>query len=160
MEVDTVMDDRRWANQPLRQDRLRLVEAALPEMPCLQRAVRQFSWVSVVGDRELKKLDLSIAQQLQDLLAHEAPSSTIVFSPTDMIRELEAYGETEAAEKLIGLSDSQIREIGLLAHAHYSRADDGRGPVLDTAICLGVIEFLEGSPRPLRRKRRVYPGSP
>jgi hypothetical protein len=79
--------------------------------------------------------------------------STVNFKPHDLVRELLAYGESEAAEKLLQLNDRQIAAIGVLASAHYSAWDR---PVLDKAICLGVVEFLEGAARPLRRKRRCY----
>ena len=83
--------------------------------------------------------------------------SAIVFDPKAMAKELIAYGETEAAERLVQLDADEIREAGKLAYKHYSEFSGARGPMLDTAICLGVVEFLEGKPRALRRKRRVYP---
>lgn len=80
--------------------------------------------------------------------------STVNFKPHDMVRELLAYGETDAAEKLLQLNDREIAAIGVLASRHYSAP--GR-PMLDKAICLGIVEFLEEGARPLRRKRRLYP---
>ena len=79
--------------------------------------------------------------------------SKVHFKPGDLVRELMAYGEPEAAEKLQGLDEQAIAAIGVLASRHYSGPDN---PILDKAICLGVIEFLEERARPLRRRRRVY----
>ena len=77
----------------------------------------------------------------------------VTFDPRDMVRELRAYGEDEAAERIRFLDAESIRAIGVLA----SRQKILDNPMLDTKICLGVVEFLEGKPRPLRRKRRFYP---
>jgi hypothetical protein len=71
-----------------------------------------------------------------------------------MLRELMAYGELEAAATLSQLDAEAIAAIGVLASRHYSAPDN---PMLDTAICRAVVEFIEGTARPLRRKRRVYP---
>ena len=80
--------------------------------------------------------------------------STVHFDPLDLVRELVAYGETDAAEKLLILDQHAIAAIGILASRHYSAPDN---PILDKAICLGVVEFLEGQARPLNRKRRLCP---
>lgn len=77
--------------------------------------------------------------------------STVNFDPRDMIRELVAYGEGGAAEKLLLLDQRAIAAIGVLASRHYSAPES---PILDKAICLGIVEFLEGRSRPLKRKRR------
>jgi len=79
--------------------------------------------------------------------------SKVNFDPADLVRELEAYGEAEAARRLPQLNAEAIEAIGVLAAAHYG---DPARPILDKAICLGVVEFLEGSVRPLKRSRRVY----
>jgi hypothetical protein len=80
--------------------------------------------------------------------------STITFNPRGLVRELLAYGETDAADKLLQLDQQAIAAIGVLAARHYSAPDR---PILDKAICLGIVEFLEEQARPLRRKRRLYP---
>jgi len=82
--------------------------------------------------------------------------STVNFNPRDLVRELVAYGETDAADKLPQLGQQAIAAIGVLASRRYSAADR---PILDKAICLGVVEFLEEHARPLKRKRRLYPKS-
>jgi len=82
--------------------------------------------------------------------------STVHFNPGDLVRELLAYGETDAAERLLLLDEQAIAAIGVLASRHYSAPDN---PILDKAICLGIVEFLEEQARPLNRKRRVYPKS-
>jgi hypothetical protein len=65
-----------------------------------------------------------------------------------------AFGEVDAAEKLLQLDAQSIAAIGVLASRHYSAPDR---PFLDKAICRGIVEFLEGRARPLRRSRRKYP---
>lgn len=79
--------------------------------------------------------------------------SRVTFNPRDLVRELEAYGELEAAETLLQLDEKSIAAIGVLASRHYSGPDN---PILDKAICMGVVEFIEEKARPLKRKRRVY----
>jgi hypothetical protein len=78
--------------------------------------------------------------------------STVNFIPDDLVRELLAYGEADAANSLLQLNERDIAAIGVLA----SRPDR---PILDKAICLGIVEFLENQARPLRRNRRRYPKS-
>ena len=80
--------------------------------------------------------------------------STVNFNPPDLVRELIAYGETNAADRLLQLDQQAIAAIGVLAMRHYSAPDR---PILDKAICLGIVEFLEEQARPLARKRRLYP---
>ena len=80
--------------------------------------------------------------------------STVNFNPRDLVRELEAFGETDAAAALMQLDAQAIQAIGVLASRHYSAPDT---PFLDKAICLGIVEFLEGQARPLSRSRRRYP---
>jgi len=70
-----------------------------------------------------------------------------------MVRELMAYGEFRAAEQIMQLDAQAIAAIGVLASRHYS---DPSRPMLDRAICMGVVEFLEEKSRPLKRKRRSY----
>jgi hypothetical protein len=80
--------------------------------------------------------------------------SSVTFDPRDLVRELVAYGESDAANQLLRLDQQAIAAIGVLASRHYSAPDS---PILDKAICLGIVEFLEEQARPLRRRRRVYP---
>ncbi len=79
--------------------------------------------------------------------------SRVRFDATSLVRELMAYGESGAAEKLMQLDQQAIAAIGVLAAGHYAAPDN---PILDKAICLGIVEFLEGKARPLKRKRRLY----
>ena len=79
--------------------------------------------------------------------------SRVHFNPRDLVRELRAYGEADAADKLLLLDQQAIAAVGVLASRHYSGPEN---PILDKAICMGVVEFLEGQARPLKRKRRVY----
>ena len=80
--------------------------------------------------------------------------STVTFNPRDLVRELVAYGEMDAADRLLQLDQQAIAAIGVLASRHYSAPDR---PILDKAICLGIVEFMEEQARPLTRKRRLYP---
>lgn len=79
--------------------------------------------------------------------------SSVICEPRDLVRELVAFGEDAAAEKLMQLDAKCIEAIGVLASRHYSAPDN---PFLDKAICRGVVEFLEGKARPLKRTRRQY----
>lgn len=78
---------------------------------------------------------------------------TVSFHPCDLARELLAYGEIDAAEKIMQLDTQAIAAIGVLASNHYSAPESA---TLDKAICLAVVEFLEDTARPLKRKRRIY----
>jgi len=80
--------------------------------------------------------------------------STVHFNPRDLVRELVAYGEMDAAKQLLLLDHEAIAAIGVLAFEHYC---DPARPILHKAICLGIVEYLEGRARPLKRKRRIYP---
>ena len=102
----------------------------------------------------IQTLGLTRAIMLDPAKIISGARSTVHFDPRDLVRELVAYGETDAAEKLLILDQHAIAAIGVLASRHYSAPDN---PILDKAICLGVVEFLEGQARPLKRKRRLYP---
>lgn len=77
----------------------------------------------------------------------------IAFDPRDLVRELIAYGEPEAARMMGNLSDQQHLAISALALKILLR----ESCTIDKAICLAAVENNDGMPRPLRRKRRVYP---
>lgn len=83
--------------------------------------------------------------------------SRINFDPQDLVRELVAFGEIDAAQRITELSPRAIEAIGVLAARHLSAPDR---PFIDKAICLGTVEFIEGKARPLARKRRTYPKAP
>ena len=78
--------------------------------------------------------------------------SSVNFCAQDIVPQLIAYGEQEAADKLSNLDEAAIYKIGVLAFKHYLAPKT----ILYKAICLGVIEYLEGAPRELKRKRRVF----
>lgn len=78
--------------------------------------------------------------------------SKVSFRVNDVVPQLIAYGEQEAAEKLETLDENALHEIGVLAFEHYLVPKT----ILNKAICLGVIEYIEGARRELRRKRRVF----
>jgi hypothetical protein len=83
--------------------------------------------------------------------------NTVAFNPEKIVPELIAYGEPEAAAKLVQLSAQELQVIGRRAHELWSDFTGERGPMLDKAICLAVVERVEGQPRDLKRKRRQYP---
>jgi hypothetical protein len=89
--------------------------------------------------------------------AIEAGASTVVFDPKRLVQELIAFGESEAASKLLLLEANELQAIGRRANAIWNDFTGERGPTLDKAICLAVVEHVEGKPRELRRKRRQYP---
>jgi hypothetical protein len=70
-----------------------------------------------------------------------------------MAGELVAYGEIEAAEKLLHMDTKTILKIGLRAHEQFSEGN----LILDKAICLAIVEHIEGKSRELKRKKRSYP---
>jgi len=83
------------------------------------------------------------------------PFGGVSFDPAGPVPEVAAYGEPEVAELLLGMSAD--------THARISvRAGDllSDNLTIDKAICLAAVEVFEGRPRPLRRKRRVYPKVP
>ena len=89
---------------------------------------------------------------------HQANQSAVIFDPKDMVRELVAYGEPEAAEALPKLDLKALAKIAIRAHSLDSKSVGFVGPVMvDTMICLAIVEHVEGRLRPLKRKRRVYP---
>ena len=85
-----------------------------------------------------------------------SPVSSIIFNPQTIAKELRAYGEPEAADKLLSLPSASLQAIGRRAHEISIEFEGGRGPMIVTAICLAVVEHVEGTRRPLRRKRRRF----
>jgi hypothetical protein len=63
--------------------------------------------------------------------------------------DLLAFGESELAAKIDGLTDDQVEEIGRISARHISR-----GGYISKVITYGVIEFFEGKVREPKRKRR------
>ena len=80
---------------------------------------------------------------------------SILFKREDVVKTLLEYGEPEVAKKLSRLGLKALREIGYRAHEIYSDFSGAHGPRLDIAICRAAVEYIEGKPRPLKRKRRV-----
>ncbi len=78
--------------------------------------------------------------------------SHVSFRVQGIVPQLRAYGEEWAVEKLLAVNEDDLFKIGELAFVHYLVPKT----ILDKAICLGVVEYFEGSSRPLRRKRRVF----
>ena len=84
----------------------------------------------------------------------EGSRSSVDFDRDSLLPELLAFGEVENALVYSQLDDRAIAAIGVLAMNHYAGPEN---PFLDKAICLAIVEFIEGRARPLRRKRRIYP---
>jgi len=60
-----------------------------------------------------------------------------------------SYGENELANKVDTLMDNEIKAIGELAVKYVAQFR-----LIDQTIACGAIEFMEGSYRPLKRKKR------
>jgi len=84
----------------------------------------------------------------------EGARGSVSFDRDSLLPELLAFGEVENALVYSKLDERAVAAIGVLAMNHFA----GPGNVfLDKAICLAIVEFIEGQQRPLRRKRRIYP---
>lgn len=73
----------------------------------------------------------------------------------DLAANLVAYGEADASGKIQGLSEMGFERVCKIGFKHALA-----GVHLDMASCLAAIEVIEGQPRPLRRKRRVWKDVP
>lgn len=60
-----------------------------------------------------------------------------------------SYDECELANKVETLSDNEIKVIGQLAVKYIAQFN-----LVDQTIACGAVEFMEGSYRPLKRKKR------
>ena len=73
--------------------------------------------------------------------------------------DLRTYGEEELALRVPALTDAEMRKIG---EAAGRNATTGGVRLIDKALALAAVEFLEGTSRPLKRNRRrlkgIYPG--
>jgi len=79
--------------------------------------------------------------------------SGISFDLCPLNDELIAYGEGDVAEWLINIDAD--------THARVSETAQevlvAENCTIDKAICLAAVAVCEGAPRPLKRKRRVFP---
>src|SRR5713101_4092298 len=73
----------------------------------------------------------------------------------DLAANLAAYGESEAAARIEQLTADEYRLIGEIGFRH---ALDGKEWFL--AGCLAAVEVIEGTERPLHRKRRNWADVP
>jgi hypothetical protein len=69
----------------------------------------------------------------------------------NLIVDLKAYGEDDVARKIRGLSKKEYDRLGNLASDHSLT-----GMLLAKALALAAVEVVEGEPRPLKRKRRLF----
>lgn len=76
---------------------------------------------------------------------------------------LRSYGEEELALRVVRLTDAEMRRIGEVAKQHFAALRglvSARGPsdrltrYYSKAESLAAIEVVEGTRRPLKRKRR------
>jgi hypothetical protein len=74
--------------------------------------------------------------------------------------DLRAYGEAVLAGAAAHLTDDQMHQIGVRAHAIAVAPDPGRttGMLLAKALSLAAVEVVEGQPRDLHRQRRNLKG--
>ena len=75
----------------------------------------------------------------------------VAFKLDDLVPQLEAYGESEAASRLLSCDPDTHAQISIVA-GRYA----GQGHTIDKSICLAAVEVFEGTPRELRRKRRKF----
>ena len=83
-----------------------------------------------------------------------------------LVIDLRTYSENAVAAAIVGASEEILERIFDRAD-HYVYSDEfakpsGASPFLAEALSRAAIEVIEGSPRPLRWKRRklkgIYPG--
>jgi len=73
----------------------------------------------------------------------------IEFKKDNLKMILLSYGETELAKKVETLTDNEINVIGELALKYIAQFN-----LVDQTIACGAVEFMEGTYRPLKRKKR------
>jgi hypothetical protein len=66
---------------------------------------------------------------------------------------LRAYGENEAATWVLSLNAEQHNRLGELASSILHGSNENM--YLAKALALAAVQLYEGSPRPLKRKRRL-----
>lgn len=71
-----------------------------------------------------------------------------------LVGELKSYGEDQVARKIRGMSNDDYDRLQQVAFVHSLTS-----MLLAKALCLAAVEVVEGKPRPLKRKRRVFPKS-
>ena len=79
-------------------------------------------------------------------------------SRKDIERQLRSYGEDALASKAAALAESDVVRIGERAFDYAcmpTTKRSGGGMMIAKAIAHAAVEIMEGSPRELRRKRRV-----
>jgi hypothetical protein len=75
----------------------------------------------------------------------------LIISKDDLVKNLLAYGEKAASERVPTMSAENYQRVCELGFRHALT-----GMLLLKAGCLAAIEVLEGKPRELKRKRRVW----
>jgi hypothetical protein len=60
-----------------------------------------------------------------------------------------SYGEVELANKVDALTDKEIKAIGQLSFKYMAQFN-----IVAQTLACGAVEFMEGTYRPLKRKKR------
>jgi hypothetical protein len=75
----------------------------------------------------------------------------LVVTKEDLIRNLLAYGEAAVSNRIASMSAEEYDRVGEIGFKHALA-----GMNLFKAACHAAVEVVEGSPRDLNRKRRVW----
>ena len=94
----------------------------------------------------------------RDIFGRQVPHNFRITFRRDVLAEaLWEYGEDELAQAALRLSESDLREVQLLAVWHHlNDVEPDDGPKLTNAriMARAMIEFADGCPRDTRRMRR------
>jgi len=75
-----------------------------------------------------------------------------LYTPTDnLVQHLVDYGEDEAAGHVMNLTKEDFDHLAEIAFDHACT-----GMLLAKALALAAVEIIEGKPRELKKKRRVF----
>ncbi|MCA9623171.1 MAG: hypothetical protein KC731_29330 [Myxococcales bacterium] len=69
-----------------------------------------------------------------------------------LVEDLKTYGEDQVATKIRGLSKRDYERLSEIAFTHALT-----GMLVAKALALAAVEVVEGAPRDLARKRRIFP---
>jgi hypothetical protein len=78
--------------------------------------------------------------------------SFVSASRPPLAADLRSYGENAVAERVANLDDAAMRALGEQAARYMTKGARN----LAQALALAAVEVVEGSPRPLKRKRRIF----
>jgi hypothetical protein len=76
----------------------------------------------------------------------------MIYTPKEnLVQDLEQYGEDAVAAQVKDLSQIDYDRLGDIAFEHACT-----GMLIAKALALAAVEVIEGKPRELKRKRRVF----